>query len=1376
MKPDFSPSAYRKKTKKVLFKHFSVFISASATVFVVFFLFHIAQAVFYNASGMIGYEDQSNNPVYNVLGTDDGPSPQGFSIDTDNALDAQNHRLFVADDSNNRVLVFALDSSNNISGNSAAYVLGQNNFYSDTATTTQNGMSSPAGVAYDPTNERLFVSDANGNRVLVFDVSPSDIENGENAEAVLGQTDYVSNGATTTISGFNTPSLMAYDDSNSRLFVTDYNNNRVLVFDASTSTLESTPTGESAEAVLGQSDYVSSGNATTPNGLYTPASLAYDPATYRLFVGDVNNNRVLVFDASTSTLESTPTGESAENVLGQTDFYSNNNGHIDYNQSKMTYPTGLAYDQTNDRLFVADQQDARVMVFNASSTTMTDGELAENVLGQSSYFTNAPGTSQNSLASIVDGLTYDQAHSRLFVVDNGNDRVMVFNADPLAITNGENAESALGHVLGDDSINYNSSGPNNGPNPKGFLNPQNLALDTVNHRLFVTDMNNNRVLVFNLTSSNELSQTTASYVLGQNDFYSNVSTTTQNGLHQPSSLAFDQSSNRLFVTDTGNNRILVFDVSPAHISNGENAENILGQSDYYSSGDFFSGGQGFNYPAALALDPTNERLFVADENNYRVLEFNVAIGSIGDNESADHVLGAADFNSNYYYSSFSPNNQDLNDPLALGYDSANQRLFVSDKFNRVMVFDVPTNSDFDGVSATAELGQPDFSSQNWDISQSALTQPSGLSYDPNSGRLFVANQYNYSVMIFDASVGALTSTPEGENAENILGENDFNSQSYGTNQYQFSYNDSPADIIYDPSDNILFAADTDNNRVLMFSFINITTGSLPGGTSGTAYSQTLNTQNSQGTVSFTVSSGALPEGLSLNDSTGEISGTPTLQGPSSFTIQADDTFSTGAFTGSADYTIDISAGSGGGGGGNGGGGGGGTVSYGAGLPTPLSTIIIATSTPPQSTATPPVIIVTSTPPGMVMQTPPNASQTPIVVVQPPAISSPPVGHAPALSHPPSSEPPAPTIQNPNTSPTPPAQGGLLPPPVIPGQSNPKPAPKSNIQNSQTSQPLKSQGENNAAADTLLLALAVLPILNIIRYLVALRPIISINTWPDLQLALSRQWQSFLIFFGFKPKPNYWGTVYDSQNKQPLDPAVVELVDADSQKIVGTAITDLLGRFGFLIKQGNFLLRSKKTHYEFPSKKITGPSDGIYQNLYHGETLVIDSQTQVLSPNIPMDPLAFDWNQQDKQRLVKFHPRLETFLNRSLSAVFWLGCALSLYEIYLYRDLKTTLLFVLFIVIGLLSYFWPKQRLWGQVRSSTQSNSGLLIELCPMAVQNVVMAKATTSSEGVFFLKANPGKYLLRIIAQNGAQPKEPLKTLAVKVGKSGVFNKQISLN
>ncbi|MCU0440201.1 MAG: putative Ig domain-containing protein, partial [Raineya sp.] len=70
--------------------------------------------------------------------------------------------------------------------------------------------------------------------------------------------------------------------------------------------------------------------------------------------------------------------------------------------------------------------------------------------------------------------------------------------------------------------------------------------------------------------------------------------------------------------------------------------------------------------------------------------------------------------------------------------------------------------------------------------------------------------------------------------------------------------------------------------------ITITTASLPNGTIGSTYSQTISQTGLTGTPAWSVSAGALPNGLSINSSTGAISGTPSATGTFNFTVQVTD--------------------------------------------------------------------------------------------------------------------------------------------------------------------------------------------------------------------------------------------------------------------------------------------------------------------------------------------------------------------------------------------------------------------------------------------------------------------------------------------------------
>jgi hypothetical protein len=77
---------------------------------------------------------------------------------------------------------------------------------------------------------------------------------------------------------------------------------------------------------------------------------------------------------------------------------------------------------------------------------------------------------------------------------------------------------------------------------------------------------------------------------------------------------------------------------------------------------------------------------------------------------------------------------------------------------------------------------------------------------------------------------------------------------------------------------------------------------LPDGTVNIPYNQTITASGGTPPYTFTVTAGALPDGLTLNNSTGLISGTPTTEGLFQFTITVVDSASC---SGTRDYTINI---------------------------------------------------------------------------------------------------------------------------------------------------------------------------------------------------------------------------------------------------------------------------------------------------------------------------------------------------------------------------------------------------------------------------------------------------------------------------------------
>lgn len=701
-----------------------------------------------NAVDLLGQFDEGGSILYTKSGANDGPNVRGFNTPYDSVVDAANHRLFISDTSNNRVLMFNLDASNQLVDRVADAVLGQPNLTSRAAALTASGMNAPRGLALDAGTTRLFVSDTGYNRVLVFNVAT--VTNGQASINVLGQTTFTAGGTGLAQNRLNGPRGLGL--SGTRLFVGDTTNNRVLVFDVSSIT-----NGQNATNVLGQSTFTTNTAATSQTGLSSPRGVAVDSSN-RLFVADTNNHRVMVFNVATIT-----NGQAAVNVLGQPDFVT---ATAATTQTGLRYPEDIVADGST-RLFVGDSSNHRVMVFGI--TTISNGQAAANVLGQTSFTSGSSATSQGRLNTPY-GVSLQG--SLLYVADANNHRAMVF--DVTTITNGQNAVNLAGQLDGSLAPIYAKNGPNDGPNLLGVNTSGAFAaqvIDLTSHRLFASDATNNRVLVFNLDTNNQLLDRTPDAVLGQTDFYSRTAAAAQNRFSSPRGLALDPGSRRLFVADYSNSRVLVFDVTT--VTNGQNAINVLGQTTF-TAGSGATAQNRLKNPTGVALDVSRKWLFVGDYNNNRVMVFDVT--SITNGQNAINVLGQASFTT----ATAATTQSGLRYPTGVTVDGGSGRLFVADTNNhRVLLFDVATITN--GENAINVLGQPDFVTATAATTQAGMRSPQGVALDPASNRLFVGDTANHRVTVFDVA-----SVTNGENAVNVLGQTNFTSGSAATTQSRMS--------------------------------------------------------------------------------------------------------------------------------------------------------------------------------------------------------------------------------------------------------------------------------------------------------------------------------------------------------------------------------------------------------------------------------------------------------------------------------------------------------------------------------------------------------------------------------------------------------------
>ena len=140
--------------------------------------------------------------------------------------------------------------------------------------------------------------------------------------------------------------------------------------------------------------------------------------------------------------------------------------------------------------------------------------------------------------------------------------------------------------------------------------------------------------------------TTADRVLGQAGFTTSAANNNSGriaGLDTPYGALVDPHTGRLWVSDTGNNRVLSWPNAPA-FSNGQAPDIVLGQPDFSSHGINTNGlsASSLAGPIGLAVDQTGD-LYVADSFNNRVLRYTAPVTT---HAAAVAVLGQPNFLTN----------------------------------------------------------------------------------------------------------------------------------------------------------------------------------------------------------------------------------------------------------------------------------------------------------------------------------------------------------------------------------------------------------------------------------------------------------------------------------------------------------------------------------------------------------------------------------------------------------------------------------------------------------------------------------------------------------------------------------------------------------
>lgn len=366
----------------------------------------------------------------------------------------------------------------------------------------------------------------------------------------------------------------------------------------------------------------------------------------------------------------------------------------------------------------------------------TTHQPAAVVVGQSDFESNSinagGSVSEFGFSGPRDAII---AEGKLLVVDGENKRVLIWNTVPT--TAGVPADVVIGNTT-------MSSGSSLGCTPNG-LNLADSGILYVNGKLILADSGQHRVLIYNsIPTSNGAN---ANVVIGQTDLTTCSSGSGNNKMFAPTDIASD--GTKLFISDTGNNRILIYNTIPT--GNGAIANVVVGQPDFATISPGTTQTKLSN-PRGIAV--FDNKLIVGERGNFRATIFDPVPTSNG--APATLVLGQTNFDT---ATTSPPSTASTVHPFFLEVDPLG-RLFIADRnSSRYLIWNsIPVT---DNTPADVVIGQPDFVStaiNNGGISASSVNLAKGVF--ANTTQMVIADQGNNRVLIYNDPVPPPSPSPQ----------------------------------------------------------------------------------------------------------------------------------------------------------------------------------------------------------------------------------------------------------------------------------------------------------------------------------------------------------------------------------------------------------------------------------------------------------------------------------------------------------------------------------------------------------------------------------------------------------------------------------------
>ncbi len=317
-----------------------------------------------------------------------------------------------------------------------------------------------------------------------------------------------------------------------------------------------------------------------------PRDVILDKNANKIYVVDSNNDRISVFeDDGDFDFEY---GTFCD-IASTNDCNDNADGADEDGDGQFNNPLAIARDALG-KFFVVDSKNNRVQIFD------DDGEFQSKFGSSNSALDEYLGSAK--------GIVIQESTNEILVSNIERDSISVFDDD------------------GDFMFEFDSFDGND-----DFQNPTFMIIDNSQQMLYVSDSGNDRIVVFELVTGTTCPNGTDEAVDGVcfvKEFGS--SGNDEGEFNDPAGLAYDSTNDLLYVADSDNSRIQIFEIVDGNTCPSSTEEIVDGVCFVEEFGSSGTGNGNFDTPLGIALDTTNDLLFVADSDNDRIQAFSLNSG------------------------------------------------------------------------------------------------------------------------------------------------------------------------------------------------------------------------------------------------------------------------------------------------------------------------------------------------------------------------------------------------------------------------------------------------------------------------------------------------------------------------------------------------------------------------------------------------------------------------------------------------------------------------------------------------------------------------------------------------------------------------------